>query len=82
MSIGEKLRTAAAATDRVQDHVAEALETLNGNFKGRIVNGFGVYSDPDQQLSAMRSARDKLDAALRIHGTTKWPSTADYDAAK
>ncbi|MFG1344935.1 hypothetical protein V5F59_08580 [Xanthobacter autotrophicus DSM 431] len=46
MPLKAKLAAAADAADAVQDLVGDALELLQGEFNGRIANGYGIYGDP------------------------------------
>lgn len=80
MSAARQIAQAEAATDRVLDHVAQALDQFD-LFEGRIVNGWGVFTDPDRQRAALAEARRSIDAADALLAATEWPSPATYDAA-
>lgn len=73
------IEKAAAATDAIQDHVGTALEALQDGFNGRIVNGYGIYTDPSSRHIDLLNARKAIDAALSVMNATKWPTNADYD---
>lgn len=73
------IEKAAAATDAIQDHVGTALETLQHGFNGRIVNGYGIYTDPSNRHLDLLNARKAIDAALSVMNATNWPTNADYD---
>ncbi len=77
-----KIAEAAAATDAVQREVGRALERLNSGFNGRIVNGYGVYSDPSRQRTDLRAALEALTAALAVIDRTSWPTPRDYESAE
>lgn len=74
------IEDAATATTIIQDLASSALETLQGGFVGRIVNGFGIYADPSSRRRDLIEARNAIDAALTVMNATKWPSNAEYDA--
>ena len=74
------IKQAAAATDQVQDLVGKAIEILTAGFHGRIVNGYGVYSDPAARRGDLRAARTAIDEALQILANSRWPTPAEYDA--
>ncbi|GAA3102085.1 hypothetical protein GCM10010520_54030 [Rhizobium viscosum] len=57
-----------------------ALEVLQCGFNGRIVNGYGIYSDPSDR--DLLEARKAIDAALLDMTATKWPTEAEYDLAE
>ena len=65
---------AAAATDGVQEHVARAIQRLEQDFNGRIIDGRGVYADPSRQRHALTSAITELTAALDLMKTSTWPA--------
>jgi len=79
MSAARQIAQAEAATDRVLDHVAKALDQLD-LFEGRIFNGWGVFADADRQRAALAEARRSLDAADALLAATSWPSPATYAA--
>lgn len=70
---------AADATDQIQDHVDVAIDRLRG-FNGRIVNGYGIYSDPSMRRSDLVEAQKAIEAALSVMRSTDWPSNAEYAA--
>ncbi|MGP2494391.1 MULTISPECIES: hypothetical protein [Hyphomicrobiales] len=71
---------AANATDQIQDHVSVAIDRLQHGFNGRIVNGYGIYSDPSMRRSDLVEAQKAIEAALSVMRSTDWPSNAEYDA--
>lgn len=71
---------AADATDQIQDQVGIALDRLQGGFNGRIVNGYGIYSDPSMRRSDLVEAQKAIEAALSVMRSTHWPTNAEYDA--
>lgn len=71
---------AAKATDQVQDHVGVAIDRLQRGFNGRIVNEYGIYSDPSMRRSDLIEAQKAIEAALSVMRSTAWPSNAEYDA--
>lgn len=71
---------AADATDQIQDRVGVAIDRLQRGFNGRIVNGYGIYSDPSMRRSDLIEAQKAIEAALSIMRSTNWPSNAEYDA--
>jgi len=71
---------AADATDQIQDHVGIALDRLQHGFNGRIVNGYGIYSDPSMRRSDLIEAQKAIEAALSVMRSTHWPTNAEYDA--
>lgn len=71
---------AANATDQIQDYVGVALDRLQGGFNGRIVNGYGIYSDPSMRRSDLVEAHKAIEAALSLMRSTDCPSKAEYDA--
>lgn len=71
---------AADATDQIQDHVGVAIDRLQLGFNGRIVNGYGIYSDPSMRRSDLIEAQKAVEAALSVMRSTAWPSNAEYDA--
>lgn len=75
-----KITEAASATDTIQDHVDVALSRLQQGFNGRIVNGFGIYSDPSMRRSDLVEAQKAIEAALAVMRATAWPTNAEYDA--
>ena len=82
MSELEKVRAAAAATQRVQDRAGKALQVLTESFSGRGVNGWGAYSDPGATRDALRVAAAVIQQALDELDRTAWPSNAEYDRAQ
>lgn len=77
--IQKMIEAAAQATDDIHDRVSAALDTLNRDFNGRIVNGYGIYSDSSRQYHALIEARKEIEAALALHNATRWPRNVDYD---
>ena len=75
-----KIDAASAATDRVFDHVGTAINRLNEQFDGRVVNGYGICRDPAQARLAVAAGIDELKKALVIMDATVWPTNADYEA--
>lgn len=65
---------AAAATDAVQERVARAMERLDQDFSGRIVDGHGVYADPSRQRHALSAVIAELTAARDMMNATSWPA--------
>jgi hypothetical protein len=76
----DKISQAAAATDRIQSLVDEALSTLQQGFDGRIVNGFGVYLDSSSRRNDLKTALDAITAAMEILQKSEWPTDADFRA--
>lgn len=70
---------AADATDHIQDQVGIALDRLQGGFNGRIVNGYGIYSDPSMRRLDLVGAQKAIEAALSLMHSTHWPANAEYD---
>jgi hypothetical protein len=50
-------------------------------FNGRIVNGFGIYSDVYRQRAALAAAREAIERAEKIMQETAWPVPEDYTEA-
>lgn len=73
-----KIDDAAAATDRIQDHVDNAFDAL----RSAQVNGFGVYADTSTRYRDLITAGDEIAAAIDTMKATDWPTNADYDAAE
>lgn len=71
---------AAKAMDQIQDHVSVAIDRLQRGFNGRIVNGYGIYSDPSMRRSDLIEAQKAIEGALSIMRSIDWPSNAEYDA--
>lgn len=67
------------ATDTAQEKVGKALDRLD-RFDGRIMNGYGIYSDPSEQRRALREAIRHLQEAEAAMAAVRWPTDADYDA--
>ncbi len=76
-----KINAASAATDKIFDLVGNALNGLNQQFEGRVINGCGICSDPRMARLAVAAAIDELTKAKAIFEATDWPSNADYDRA-
>ena len=86
----QRFAQAARGTMEVEKQVEQALRALDG-FRGRTVNGFGVYADPSQRRHDLAKARDSIAAASAANPTgfgekamsdTPWPTETDYDAAE
>ena len=77
----QRFAQAARGTTETEKQVEQALRALDG-FRGRTINGFGVYSDPSQRRHDLAKARDSIAAALKAMSDTPWPTSADYDAAE
>jgi hypothetical protein len=73
------IANAARATEAVEELVTRAIIGLET--PEAVINGFGVFSDPAGQVTAVRAARERLDTALGVLTSTQWPTPADYDAA-
>ena len=69
-----KIDTASAATDRVFGLVGNAINGLNQQFEGRVVNGLGIHRDPSQARLAVAAAIDELKKALAVLDATAWPT--------
>ena len=68
-------------TDTICEQAAEAARVLGRFDGGRIVNGWGIFSDPSMRYSDLHDAKQKIDAAIKLHVETPWPrSDADYEA--
>jgi hypothetical protein len=67
-------------TDLVLNRAERASDELRRCFHGRIINGWGIYSDPSQVRSALQDALTHIQAALNTMRDTDWPSNQDYDA--
>lgn len=66
-------------TDAICEAAGDAARIL-GRFEGRCVNGWGILSDPNLRYSDLYDAKQKIDAALKLHTETLWPRTdADYE---
>jgi hypothetical protein len=78
MSSKQKIQKAAQATDAIQERAGQAIDLLNANFTGRIVNGWGVYSDPSRQHQALKAAIAALKEAEQAMLEAAWPSNRDY----
>lgn len=73
-----KIAKAADSTDEVQEHVGKALSILQPGFNGRIVNGWGIYSDVSNRTRDLAAAIEELQKALEVMRITAWPTKADY----
>ncbi len=83
MAVSVKLKSAAAATETVHNHVDEALGHLEGAFNGgRVANGYGIFSDPSAKRYALRQAMKHLTEALQSMDATSWPTSEDYNEAE
>jgi len=54
---------AVVMTAEVQTLVDTTIENLEAAFRGRIIDGHGLYADPGWQRSALVSAREALSRA-------------------
>lgn len=81
-TIPHKIRAAEATTDVVQEAVGKALTVLNHGFNGRILNGWGIYTDPSQRRRDLMAARELIEGAIACMATTNWPTRSDYEAAQ
>jgi hypothetical protein len=52
----QKITQAAEATDAIQRHVGQAIKVLTDSFYGRVINGWGVYSDVSSQRRKLKEA--------------------------
>ncbi len=77
-----KITRSAEAVEKVQSYVGKALEVLDHGFNGRIVNGYGVYTDVSTRKYDLAIALDELKKALTLMDTTAWPTNTDYDDAE
>lgn len=75
------IETAGHATEEISKRVQEALERLS-HCQGRVINGFGVFSDPSCRRADLLSAKRAIDAALEVANDTKWPKQTDYEHAE
>lgn len=73
----EKIKTAAAATTEILHHLSDAYELLE-KFFGRVVNGYGVFSDPSLKCTAIREIAKSVNAANDLAKSASWPSPSDY----
>ena len=76
-----KIDAASVATDQIFNLVGNALNGLNGQFEGRVINGAGIHRDPSQARLSVAAAIDELKKALVLFDATKWPNGSDYDHA-
>jgi hypothetical protein len=74
----QKITQAAEATDAIQRHVGQAIKVLTDSFYGRIINGWGVYSDVSSQRRKLKEAIKALAEAEKAMNGTEWPSRSDY----
>ncbi|MBB3267691.1 hypothetical protein FHW79_005356 [Azospirillum sp. OGB3] len=65
---------AAAATEKVQERMGRAIERLEQDFNGRIIDGRGVYADPSRQRHALSAVIAELTAARDLMNATTWPA--------
>ncbi len=77
--MSRKIDAAAKATDQIFDLVGNAINGLNEQFEGRVINGAGIHRDPSQARLAVAAAIDELTKAKAIFDATSWPSREDYD---
>ena len=75
-----RIDAASAATDQIFGLVGNALNGLNEQFEGRVINGAGVHRDPSQARRSVAAAIDELKKALVLFEATAWPNDSDYDA--
>lgn len=66
---------AEQATRAICDDIESALAALQ---RPRTVNGYGVFSSPHDEASALRSAYEAIGEALHVYAATTWPTLSDY----
>ncbi|WP_395117725.1 hypothetical protein ACFCQI_14190 [Rhodanobacter sp. FW102-FHT14D06] len=66
---------AEQATTAICANVESALAALQ---RDRTVNGYGVFSAPWCEKTALRNAFEAISAALQTHAATSWPTLSDY----
>jgi hypothetical protein len=76
----DKIDAASRATDAIFDHVGTAMRSLNEQFEGRVINGYGICRDPSQARLAVGAAIDELRKAVALFDATQWPTREDYEA--
>jgi len=72
------LRKAATHTSFILDCADRANILLAGD--GPRANAAGILSSPHDYLRALAAARELIDKAITLHGTTSWPRASDYHA--
>jgi hypothetical protein len=66
---------AEQATRAICGNVESALAALQ---HPRTVNGYGVLSNPHDEVSALRNAYEAIGEALHVYAATTWPTPSDY----
>lgn len=79
--ITSKIQRAAATTEQILGDAAAATAALK-QLSGRIVNGWGVFTDPQRQVAALREAHAAIGSALERATAATWPSNRDYEQAE
>jgi len=74
-----KTDRASENTRIVQSLVGDTLERLNHGFEGRVLIGYGVYTEPGHRRDDLVLAIGYLQQALNLVRMTNWPSVADYE---
>ncbi|WP_170419678.1 hypothetical protein [Ruegeria atlantica] len=75
------IEDAEKATVEIGQNIDLAVSELS-QCNGRVVNGYGVYSDPSSRRANLLKAKRVIEAALMIDAETNWPKLADYDSAE
>ncbi len=71
-----KITVAAAVSDKVQEHVDEAVAKLG---RARARNGYGVLVDPGSHRANLAEAQRDIGLALALLRACAWPIASDYD---
>jgi hypothetical protein len=75
------IESAENATSEISEKVHEAIARLN-HCQGRVVNGFGIFSDPSSRKADLLNAKRAIESALAVANETNWPSQVDYQHAE
>lgn len=69
------IEQAEQATRSICDDIESALAALQ---RPRTVNGYGVFSSPHDEASALHRAHEAIEEALHVYAATTWPNSSDY----
>lgn len=69
------IEQAEQATRSICANVDDALAALQ---HPRTVNGYGVFSSPHDEASALHRAHEAIEEALHVYAATTWPTLSDY----
>lgn len=86
MNVFDPARGSGGLLPTVADQAEQATRAICANVESalaalqhpRTVNGYGVFSNPRDEVSALHRAHEAIEEALHVYAATTWPTPSDY----